>query len=81
MMNPILDNAVKYSMNSNIVKIDTISKRTDNMVYISITNTGLLLIKRDSFSLRSLLSWEKFGEFKTRIWFRLDHSSRSNESV
>ncbi|MGQ4672308.1 sensor histidine kinase (plasmid) [Bacillus toyonensis] len=75
MMNPILDNAVKYSMNSNIVKIDTISKRTDNMVYISITNTGVVIDqKRDSFSLRSLLSWEKFGEFKTRIWFRLDHS-------
>ena len=47
MMNPILDNAVKYSMNSNIVKIDTISKRTDNMVYISITNTGVVIDQKE----------------------------------
>ncbi|MDA1918202.1 sensor histidine kinase [Bacillus cereus group sp. BcHK140] len=43
MMNPILDNAVKYSIGSNFVKINVISKTKDDTVSISVTNKGVVL--------------------------------------
>ncbi|MED2161979.1 ATP-binding protein, partial [Bacillus thuringiensis] len=43
MMNPILDNAVKYSVDSNHVEINVISKTNDNTVCISVTNKGIVL--------------------------------------
>ncbi|HDR4736888.1 TPA: HAMP domain-containing histidine kinase [Bacillus cereus] len=43
MMNPIIDNAVKYSIDSTCVKINVISKTNDNTVSISVTNIGVPL--------------------------------------
>ncbi|MGM2632433.1 sensor histidine kinase [Bacillus cereus group sp. Bce040] len=43
MMNPILDNAVKYSIDSNLVEINVISKTNDATVSIYVNNTGIVL--------------------------------------
>ncbi|ARO21389.1 two-component sensor histidine kinase (plasmid) [Bacillus tropicus] len=43
MINPILDNAVKYSVDSNSVEINVISKTNDNTVCISVINKGIAL--------------------------------------
>ncbi|PFB64360.1 sensor histidine kinase [Bacillus cereus] len=43
MMNPILDNAVKYSIDSNFVEINVITKIKDDTVSISVTNRGVVL--------------------------------------
>ncbi|MCU5076927.1 HAMP domain-containing histidine kinase [Bacillus cereus] len=43
MINPIIDNAVKYSIDSTCVKINVISKTNDNTVSISIINKGVPL--------------------------------------
>lgn len=47
MMNPIVDNAVKYSIDSNVVKLDIVSKRTDNNVYLSVTNKGVVIDQKE----------------------------------
>lgn len=47
MINPILDNAVKYSIDSNFVKVNVISKTNDDTVSISITNKGVPLDPRE----------------------------------
>ncbi len=47
MMNPILDNAVKYSVDSNSVDINVISKTNDNTVCISVTNKGIVLDSKE----------------------------------
>ncbi|PFP65228.1 two-component sensor histidine kinase [Bacillus cereus] len=47
MMNPILDNAVKYSIDSNSVEINVSSKTNDNTVSISVINKGVALDPRE----------------------------------
>ncbi|MBJ8109026.1 HAMP domain-containing histidine kinase [Bacillus cereus group sp. N6] len=47
MMNPILDNAVKYSIDSNLVKVNVISETNDDTVSISVINKGVVLDPRE----------------------------------